>query len=163
MKRILMILGVLGLASLTFALAASAGKPDRFFLPTSDTVLSGPCSFDVKYEILGNKEYGIAFSDGQLLITGTFKARLTNLSSPSKSLDVNISGPGIVRFGDDGSLSITAWGNWLFYFNPGMFGPGSPGKLLLTSGLATEVLDANGNVVSWNPPNKTTDACALLS
>ena len=162
MKRILVILCVLGLASLTFVLAASAGKPDRFFLPTSDTVLSGPCSFDVNYEVLGNKEYGIAFSDGRLLITGSFKVRLTNLSS-SKSLDVNISGPGIIRFGDDGSLSVTAWGNWLFFFLPGMFGPGTPGQLLLTSGLTTEVLDANGNVVSWNPPNKTTDACALLS
>jgi hypothetical protein len=164
MKRILVILGVLGLASLTFVLAASASKPaERFFLFTPDTVLSGPCSFDVNYEVLANKEYGIAFSDGRFLITGTFKVRLTNLSSPSKSLDVNISGPGILRFGDDGSVSVTAWGNWLFYFNPGMFGPGSPGKLLLTSGFATEVLDANGNVASWNPPNRTRDACALLS
>lgn len=163
MKRILVIVCILALVSLTFAFAASAGKPDRFFLFTSDTVLSGPCSFDVDYKVLDNKEYGTAFSDGRLLVTGVFKVRLTNLSSPSKSLDVNISGPGVFRFGDDGSISITARGNWLFYFLPGMFGTGSPGKLLLTSGLATEVLDANGNVVSWNPPNNTTDACALLS
>ena len=163
MKRILVILGVLGVASLTFVLAASASKPaERVFLFTPDTVLSGPCSFDVNYEVINNKEYGIAFSDGRFLITGSFKVRLTNMSS-SKSLDVNISGPGIFRFGDDGSLLVTAWGNWLFSFLPGMLGPGSPGKLLLTSGLATEVLDANGTVVSWNPPNKTRDACALLS
>jgi len=163
MKRILVILGVLGLACLTFVLAASASKPaERVFLFTPNTVLSGPCSFDVNYEVLANKEYGIAFSDGRFLITGSFKVRLTNMTT-SKSLDVNISGPGILRFGDDGSVSVTAWGNWLFYFNPGMFGPGSPGKLLLTSGFATEVLDANGNVASWNPPNRTRDACALLS
>lgn len=163
MKRILVIACVLALVSLTFAFAASAGKPDRSFLFTDDMVLSGPCSFDVDYKVLDNKEYGTAFSDGRFLVTGTFKVRLTNLSDTSKSLDVNISGPGVFRFGNDGSLSITAWGNWLFYFNPGMLGPGSPGELLLTSGLTTEVLDANGNVASWNPPKQTTDACALLS
>ena len=161
-KRVAAFVGAIVLAGLALAPAATAEKPARFFLPTDDFVLSGPCAFDVDYHVLTNKEYGTLFSNGHLLITGSFKVRLTNLSN-GHSMDVNISGPGVITFLPDGGLKVTAWGNWLFWFFPGMLGPQSPGKLILTTGLTSEVLDANVNVVSLELPRNTTDACAALA
>ncbi|HLF68562.1 MAG TPA: hypothetical protein VI503_04400 [Gaiellaceae bacterium] len=162
MRRIGIFVCAFVLAGLALAPAASAEKPARFFLPAADFVLSGSCQFDVFAHVVANNEYGIEFSNGQVLVTGTFKVRLTNLSN-DKSLDVNISGPGVFTFGSDGSVAITAWGNWLFWFFPGMLGENAPGALLLTSGLTTEVLDADSNVVSLNLPPRTRDACAMLT
>lgn len=161
MRRVLVALGLV-LVPLTVAAVATAGKPDKFFLPTDDTVLHGPCTFDVGYDVLANKEYGKVFAENTLTINGSFKVRLTNLTS-RKAMDVNVSGPGVITFYENGNLGVVARGNWIFYFNPGMFGPGSPGRLLLTSGHGTELLDASNNVLDWSPPNKVTDACALLS
>jgi hypothetical protein len=162
MRRLAALLVAAALAGLALVSAASADKPERFFLPASDSVLSCP-SFDVRYEIVDNNEFGTVFSDGRFLVTGTFKIRLTNLSDPTKSLEANISGPGVVTPTADGGISITAWGRWLFWFFPGMLGPGSPAQLLLTSGLATETIDAAGNITSFTPARNTADACPLLS
>ncbi len=163
MKRVCVFIGAIVLATLALAPAATAVQPERFFLPAADTVLSGPCAFDVGLEILSNKEFVTVFSDGHFLITGVFKVRLTNLSDPSKSMDVNISGPGAFTPTPDGGLIIEAHGKWLFWFFPGNLGPGSPGMLLLTNGLTTEVFDGNGDIVSFKPARNTTDACAALT
>ena len=124
-------------------------------------MVESPCSFDVDYKILDNKEYGTAFSDGRVLVDGNLQVRLHNLRV--RQADVNISVLASSGSGRTGPPRSRLRGILAVRFLPGMFEPGSPGKLLLTSGLATEVLDANGNVVSWKPPNKTTDACALLN
>ena len=91
-----------------------------------------------------------------------YKVRLTNLDPGGGSIDVNISGPGDFTFAADGSLTINARGNWLFWFFPGNLGMTS-GSLLLTSGHTTEVLDAAQTPVSFTPSKNTTDACALLA
>ena len=163
MRRLLTFAATVVLAGLVLVPAATAEKPIRTFLPTADPfVLEGPCAFDVRLEVLTNKEFGTAFSDGRFLITGSYKVRLTNLDPGGGSIDLNISGPGDFTFAEDGSLTINARGNWLFWFFPGDLGITS-GRLLLTSGHTTEVLNAAGAPVSFTPPRNVTDACALLA
>ena len=163
MRRLLTLAATVVLAGMALVPAATAEKPVRAFLETADPfVLEGSCAFDVKLEVLTNKEFGTAFSDGRFLITGSYKVRLTNLDPGGGSIDVNISGPGDFTFAADGSLTINARGNWLFWFFPGNLGMTS-GSLLLTSGHTTEVLDAAQTPVSFTPSKNTTDACALLA
>ena len=163
MRRLLTLAATVVLAGMALVPAATAEKPIRSFLATGDPfVLEGPCAFDVRLEVLTNKEYGTAFSDGRFLITGSYKVRLTNLDPGGGSIDVNISGPGNFTFAADGGLTINARGNWLFWFFPGDLGITS-GRLLLTSGHTTEVLDAALTPVSFTPPKNVTDACALLA
>jgi hypothetical protein len=163
MRRLVVFVVVFILAGVALVPAATAEKPVRFFLPAGDMLLDGPCAFPVSLEVLTNKEFGTQFSDGRFLITGSFKVRLTNLDPGGTSMGVNISGPGTFTPTPDGGLKITAWGNWLFWFFPGDLGPQSPGKLVLTSGLTTELFDADGNLVSFTPPPNTRDACAALA
>lgn len=166
MRRIAILIGALALAGVALVPTATAEKPVRFFLPSEDFVIEGACDFAVDFHVLSNKEYAIEFKDGRIQVSGTFKVRLTNRSS-GKSLDVNISGPGVYRFSSDEDkevMEVTAWGNWLLWFYPGMIG--DQGALYLTSGLAKEVLVFDGDDVevrSLTLPPRTRDACALLS
>ena len=163
MRRLVTLAATVVLAGMALVPAATAEKPVRSFLPTGDPfVLEGSCAFDVRVETLTNKEFGTAFSDGRFLITGSFKVRLTNLDPGGGSIDVNISGPGVFTFAGDGGLTVNARGNWLFWFFPGNLGMTS-GRLLLTSGHTTEVLDAAGAPVSFTPARNVTDACVLLA
>jgi len=155
-----LLLGAL-LAALVLVPAATADKPERFFLPADDFVGSCP-SFDVSVEILANKGFGTAFSDGRFLVTGSLKVRFTNLSDPSKVLDANVSGPGVFTPTDDGGFVLSAWGQWFFFFFAGDLGPGSPPALYLTTGLATLAADGSGNL-TFTPAQNTTDLCVTLA
>ncbi|HUF75776.1 MAG TPA: hypothetical protein VMM35_05825 [Longimicrobiales bacterium] len=161
MKR-LGILLITVLSGLVLVPAATADKPERFFLPSEDFVFSCP-SFDVSIEFLENNEYSTVFSDGRFLITGKLKIRLTNLSDPGNSMDANISGPGVITETSDGGFQLTAWGIWLFWFFPGDLGPGSPGTMLLTKGLASATIDGTGNLASFTPARNTTSLCPALA
>jgi hypothetical protein len=163
MRRVVVFVVLLVLAGIALVPAATAEKPIRSFLPAGDFVLDGPCDFPVGVETLTNKEFGIEFSDGRFLITGSFKIRLTNLAPGGTSMDVNISGPGVLTPTLDGGVKLTSWGNWMFWFFPGDLGPQSPGRLLLVSGHGSEVFDSDGNIVSVALPRNTTDACAALA
>jgi hypothetical protein len=163
MRRAVVFVVALVLAGIALVPAAIAEKPTRSFLPAGDFVLDGPCAFPVGVETLTNKEFGTEFSDGRFLITGSFKIRLTNLGPGGTSIDVNISGPGVLTPTPDGGVKLTTWGNWMFWFFPGDLGPQSPGRLLFVTGHGSEVFDAGGKVVSVSLPPNTTDACAALS
>lgn len=163
MKRLGVFLGVIVLVGLVLVPAATADKPLRDFIPADDFVVSGICPFAVSVEILDNKEFGTEFSDGRFLITGKLKVRLTNLSQPSRSIDANISGPGVFTPTPDGGVVIKAEANWLFWFFPGDLGSGSPGVFLLTSGLSYLVIDGSGAIVSFTPARNTTNVCTVLA
>jgi hypothetical protein len=156
---------ILTSACAMFALspAASADKPLREFLPAEDLVLEGICPFPVAVNVLTNKEFVTTFSDGRQLITGVFKLRLTNLDDPSKSLDVNVSGPGVITVSEEGELTLRAKGRWLFFFFPGDLGPGEPGLLVITTGLAVLTADAEGNLSFTHRTGTTTDVCTALA
>jgi hypothetical protein len=128
----------------------------------SDFTLSGVCAFDVDVTILQNKEVSTTFADGSFLVTGALKFRLTNLSDPSNSMDVNVSGPGRFTPTADGGLVVDAWGKWFFWFFPGDLGPGSPGMMILTNGHAIETFTGSGTQ-TFTHVGSTTDVCAALA
>jgi hypothetical protein len=164
MRRVVVFVVLLVLAGVALVPAAIAEKPIRSFLPAGEPfVLDGPCAFPVRVEVLTNKEFGTEYSDGRFLITGSFKVRLTNLAPGGSSMDVNISGPGVLTPTPDGGSKLTSWGNWLFWFFPGDLGLQSPGRLLFATGHGSEVFDADGKIVSVALPRNTTDACAALA
>ena len=109
MKRLIAIL--LGVVlTLLLAPAASADKPVREFLPAGDFTLTGVCPFPVREQVVTNNEFITTFTDGRQLITGSFKVRATNLDS-DESLDLNISGPGVITENSDGSVTLDAHGS----------------------------------------------------
>ena len=136
-----------------FASPASAGKPTREPLPISDEDFAGVCSFTVARDVLVNRSILKTYSDGDQRITGTFKQRLTNLTT-GKFIDVNSSGPVFLDYHADGSLTETDTGRQ--FERP-------PGRLLLTTGPVVWEFDSGGNFVSFTQRGGTTqDVCSLL-
>src|SRR5205823_5494709 len=58
---------------LVSASAAVATPPTIFPFPSDDATLSGICNFDVNLTVLEQNETLKIFSDGSLMLTGTFK------------------------------------------------------------------------------------------
>ena len=162
MKRFGVLLLAVTLTGLALVPAATAEKPLRSFLPADDFVFSGGCTFDIGVDFVANNEFQTVFSDGHFLVTGVLKVEFTNLSDPSKSMEANISGPGVFTPTPDGGIVIKAEGPWFFFFFPGDLGPGSPGVALLTRGLSILVIDGSGNA-SFTPARNTTDLCVALA
>jgi hypothetical protein len=154
---------ITGLAVLALVPVASADKPTREFTPIEDFVVEDVCAFPVEYHVVANKEFATTFSDGRQLVTGKLKVRLTNLDDPSKSLTVNISGPGVIRVSEDGVFTLKATGRWLFFFFPGDFGPGEPGFMVVTTGRAVLQIDAEGTFSFSHPRGTTRDVCTALA
>jgi hypothetical protein len=166
MKRVMMIALVL-LAAAVAVPAATATPPIKVpVLAPEDFQLDGVCSFSIGFHVLVNRETQTTFSDGTILITGSFTDQITNLSDPTKSLIDNNSGPITETPNADGSvISVKVTGQGALFFFPGQLGPGSPGQLLLTNGLFQEQVDANGIVpgsVSYRGKTPT-DVCIALA
>ena len=133
---------------------ATASKPVIEPLPADDfTIPADICGFDVAVNILANKSKAIMFGDGHMMITGSLKARLTNVEEQTRSIVLNIPGPG--RFDERG---LTATGPWLFFFLPDELGEGSPGILAYTTGRA-RIDDAGFHLLG----GRRTDLCPLLA
>jgi hypothetical protein len=167
MRARLALLPLAALALWAFAPTAAAEKPLKFPLTAGPVDLPADiCGFVVHEEILANNASGKIFANGTFALSGTFKVRLTNLDEPTNTLDVNISGPGRFIPNPDGTTSLRAEGRSLFFFFPGELSAGSPGALILTTGLVTELFDATFNVVpgSFSHPRGTEiDICAALA
>jgi hypothetical protein len=153
----------MGLSSLFAALvivaaimvpAAAAAKPIIEPLSADDFTIPGDiCGFEVAHDFLVNKEKAIIFGDGRTMITGALKVRLTNLDDPTRSITLNIPGPG--TFAENG---LTATGPWLFFFLPDELGEGSPGILAYTTG-RVRIDDAGFHQIGGT----RTDLCPLLA
>jgi hypothetical protein len=153
MKRVLALSAVVVVVAGVIASAASAVKPTREPLPISDEVFSGVCSFSVERHVLVNRTIQTTYSDGDQRLTGTFKQRLTNLTT-GKFIDVNSSGPVLLDFHPDGSLAEIDYGRQ--FARP-------PGQLLLTTGKLIWEFDSAGDFVSFTQQGGTAqDVCALL-
>ena len=140
-------------AAIAVPVAAASG-PSIEPVSAEDFVLPADiCGFEVVVEILGNKEKAIMFSDGRTMITGMLKVRLTNLEDPTRSIVLNIPGPG--SFDESG---LTATGPWLFFFLPGELGEGSPAILAYTIGRVR--IDETG---FHQLSGTRTDLCPLLA
>jgi hypothetical protein len=131
--------------------------------PISDFTLTDSCSFPVFVHVDTDKEVTTTFSDGHYRITGSLTITLTNLSN-SKSIHVNVSGPGTFTPLPNGETLQRSVGPWVFPFAPNQLGPGTPGMLILTTGVATLVNDPSGTATSITHTNgTTTDLCAQLA
>lgn len=150
--RLVAVLSVVVAAAIAVS-SASADKPTRVYSPFSDDSFSGVCSFTVSRHILVNKTYLTTFSDGTQMYTGTFKERLTN-ETTGKYLDFNGSGPIVITYNDDGTITETDRG-------PQFERP--PGQLLLTTGPVVWQYDSDFNMLSYTQLGGTSkDVCELL-
>ena len=146
------------------ASAASATPPTIFPFPSEDMTLSGICKFDVNLTVLDQNESLKIFSDGSLMLTGTFKVALTNAKT-GKSIEVNVSGPVFVTPNPDGSGTEVLTGGSLLYFFPGDLPGGAP-LLLVTTGPVVLQFDkfVGGKIVDFKHTSGTTlDVCAALA
>jgi hypothetical protein len=152
--RLLVVAATTVLVVLSLASVAGAEPPVREFVPASDFTISGSCAFDVAVHVVANKEYGITFSSGATLITGTLKAQLTNVSDPTKSIILNIPGPGLYTVSGDGTLTIDARGPWLFFY---------PGVLLYATGYNTFSISSTGEFTLTQRGGTSLDICSALA
>jgi hypothetical protein len=130
MARLLLLVAAASIAAALVAPTATAEKPIREPAPGEDfTLPASICGFEVGVEVLTNKEQAITFSNGLTIVTGALKVQVTNLGDTSKSLVLNISGPGFFT-----SDELRATGSWLLFLLPGDLGPGAPGALLYLNG-----------------------------
>jgi len=162
MKAFASLLGALVLGCWLLAPTAGSTRPERTFLPAEDTVISGICSFDVGLHIIQNNEYVTVFADGHYIINGVLTVQLTNLSDPTKSTVLNISGPGHVTPTPDGGLVLRAVGPWLFFFAADDLYPGSPAIMVFARGQSIQVVHPDGSG-TFEPAHNSTDLCAALS
>ncbi|TMA10800.1 MAG: hypothetical protein E6J84_14375 [Deltaproteobacteria bacterium] len=118
------------------------------------TIRAGQVSRKGVLVILANNSYLTTFSDGTQRYTGTFKERIINKTS-GKYIDFNGSGPVILVYNADGTVTETDFG-------PQFERP--PGQLLLTNGQFVWTYDSSFNVLSAAQISGTSrDVCTLLS
>ena len=154
MRKALSSLAALVVVAAITVPVAAASRPVIEPLPAEDFALPADiCGFEVAVDILANKEKAIMFSDGRTMVTGALKVRLTNLDDPTRSIALNIPGPG--TFDESG---LTATGPWLFFFFPGDLGEGSPAMLAYTTG-RVRIDDAGFHQLGGT----RTDLCPLLA
>lgn len=155
MRNTMISLAALMLVAAIAVPVAAADKPVKEPSPSDDfTIPASICGFEVMVEILADKGKAITFGDGRTMISGVLKVRLTNSNDPTRSIVLNISGPG--KFEANGVL--TATGPWLFFFLPGELGAGSPPLLAYTKGRV--LIDDTGFHLLGGT---RTDLCPLLA
>jgi hypothetical protein len=144
-------------AAVTVAILAApawGSRPAREPAAFENETYEGVCAFPVERQILVDKTYLTTFSDGTQRYTGTFKERIINKTS-GKYIDFNGSGPVILVYNADGTVTETDFG-------PQFERP--PGQLLLTNGQFVWTYDSSFNVLSATQVSGTSrDVCALLS
>ena len=153
MRKLLVCVACGALVGLSLVPFAGAERPVREFVPAGDFTLSGSCSFDVAFHIVANKEYGLTFSNGATLVTGALKVQLTNLSDPSKSVSLNIPGPGLSTVSGNGTVTIDARGPWLFFY---------PGALVYATGHMTFTAGPGGTTLE-QLGGTSSDLCSVLA
>jgi len=142
-------------AELSYASSGRGGPPgdvDFTFIAPGGIF----CDFDAQIDVSGRQGV-IALPGGAFLVTSpaTF-ATLTNLSDPSKSVTLNITGPGRYSTDENGNTTVEAHGRWL-YVDPS-FG------IELGVGDFTFVFDQNGNIIQGPTGNgQIVDVCELIS
>jgi hypothetical protein len=98
-----------------------------------------------------------------VIVQGHLVVELTNVETGA-SITRNISGPGVFTFGSDGSTTLTAWGQWSFFFFPDQLGPDAPGSLVLNRGRTVLLIDADGfHQTILSRTGTQEDLCAALT
>jgi len=117
------------------------------------------CSFRLAVDSLSINETLTILENGRVFVTGSSIERVTNLDN-GKSIVVNVSGP-FTLTDADGVQTFVARGRNLFGLMPGELGPGQPGALLLTTGLAIYTRSESGNTFT-HTGGTTENLCLTL-
>jgi hypothetical protein len=91
---------------------ALAGKPDREVTPFSADAIVDSCGFPVRLQVEGT-EHALNFGDRLGFTYAATKATLTNLETGA-SIRIAIPGPEFVQFNDDGTVTVSGPGPWLW-------------------------------------------------
>jgi hypothetical protein len=155
MKRLLAV-SLVALASLVLIPSALSTAPTIVRTPIDATFADDvDCGFPVQIHIVGT-DLGIFFDGGEFHAFPNSRATLTNLDSGT-TLTVSIAGPGHIRFGADGSVTLVGTGPTLFF----LLFHGIPGITLL-NGRFVQSFDAQGNE-TFSEVGATRDLCAELA
>jgi len=161
MRRVLIAASTISAAGLLLVSAATANRPTHSEgSGPLDFVISNVCEFDVHVQGTdGGKS--VVFADRVNIIEHA-TVRLTNLSDPSKSIDLQLSSPEHITENPDGS-SIIRFDGPHFLAHEADEPPGAPAQMFLVKGQATWTFDADGHLVGEDLPNNRTDLCAALA
>ncbi len=143
---------------LVTAPVALADAPSREFLPAG-TIEFAPgetCAFGVTIDFPANNEYATTFTlrsgatwvhiAGRLVVT---------VSHGTKSVELNISGPGRTVSNPDGSATMLFLGNSMIF---------DRGYMLLTHGPAVLEIAPDGSIASYDITSaRVLDVCALIA
>ena len=166
MKRFLGVIAFALLLVVAPATAVQARQPVR--QPAPDLELSVDagdfCPFAVSIETLVNREKQLIFLDEadnpvRIIITGTLIVRITNDDS-GESVVRNISGPVVLSFHDDGSLTVKLTGPTLLGLFPSDAGGPS---LRVTHGLVVLQVAPAGTVTHTSIRGHAEDLCQTLA
>jgi hypothetical protein len=166
------VLRVLQISLLGAVLASVIGVPTAmarndpfhtYLAPSPFDLDATYCGFPVHVGVLVDREYATSSttSDGDtvLHITGSLRYRLT---SPTRSIDLNASGPADVIFGIDDSVTIVGRGTGLQPFTPDQAADtGMPGLALFT-GLTILRFDSIGDAGLVRRRGIVRDVCRWL-
>jgi hypothetical protein len=112
--------------------------------------------------VLVSRETFTTFSDGTQLITGSAKFRLTNISDPGKSVEVNASGPAKLMTLDDGTVVQRGVGLGLQPF-PAEASITGNAEFILLSGPEVIEFHPDGSFQELERGHVRLDVCAALS
>lgn len=161
-RLLAMLIALVALAVVTSSSALASGKPTRVYAPippgiTTPCTANVPLPFVVLIDVLRNDEHAITFFDDagnavRQIIQGALSVRFTNTTN-GHSINVNISGPGVITFMADGSV--------IERFE-GLSAIPIDGQLLLSRGAVTVLIlpDGSSHVVNNSAP--LVDACTML-
>ena len=164
MHRKLAVVAVVGLFAALLVPAAFADQPTIQRIPYEDHFVSESCGFPVQNDVTGTA-LDISYTDAlgnfhEFQAGPQFKQTMTNLVT-GKTIVVNISGPGQLTFGADGSFTRVGTGNWSWVVNPAVLPTIEPG-LFLTQGRFVFSISASG-VRTFTSTGNTIDLCAQLA
>jgi hypothetical protein len=168
-RSVIRTLGVIPVVvGLTLTVSATTASADtkRVPLPNPDFTYTGGCTFPVFVHTNRNQEYATftTLADGTVIkkVEGSLVVTYTNVNT-GKAITVNISGPGVVTFFTNGTVTIDEEGlNGSFWDLNAQALFGLPG-LELTSGHLQVAFDASGVLHSYSLTGHSVDGCALLS
>jgi hypothetical protein len=161
MRRCLLVTLVVAIAVVLEGQSARAAAPIRISLdPVHDAQPAGVvCPFAVSVDSISINETLTILENGRVFVTGSSVERVTNLDN-RRSLVVNVSGP-LTATSAGGVDTFTARGRNLWGFHRGDLGPGQPGALLLTTGLAVYTQSSSG-ITFTHTGGTTENLCQTL-
>jgi hypothetical protein len=148
----------------------AAAKPDRSFTGSPEgciTFAAGElCDFGIQIDFLVDREYLTTFfdKDGNVArdnFTGSLRVRITNLDDPTRSIELDVGGPGGDRYAADGTATDSFHGHGLPLW-PAT--DNHPAVYVATRGNFVYLVDADFNLLGTvKSAGRSADICAMLA